>query len=192
MIRTIAERKWIRRQQFHVSVNFHRNWGSYLSARSDETEYGGGRDVFHQTGTSGCFMNGAPYRLIAHVDVDVCAGLTWEQVGSRFGIRGAPPFRNISVAAVWRSRCPPLAGESMLALMGSDRQTDLGQAVAQIRPGILECRGDRERVGEPERGRDSTRRSTFATAQQPCVRRTRPGVDELRRCLLTDRSGIRH
>src|SRR5262244_2035186 len=32
-------------------------------------------------------------------------------------------------------------------------------------PGIFECRGDGEWVGQPERGRDSARRSTFATAQ---------------------------
>ena len=48
---------------------------------------------------------------------------------------------------------------------GSDRQTSRGQAAAETHPGILECWGDGERVGQPERGRDSARRSTFATAQ---------------------------
>ena len=57
---------------------------------------------------------------------------------------------------------------------GSDRQTGRGQAAAENNPGILECRGDGERVGQPERGRDSARRSTFATAEQPRARRTRP------------------
>jgi hypothetical protein len=47
----------------------------------------------------------------------------------------------------------------------SDRQTGRGQAAAEAHPGIPECRGDGERVGQPERGRDSTRRSAFATAQ---------------------------
>src|SRR5262249_47345380 len=41
---------------------------------------------------------------------------------------------------------------------------------------ILECWGDGERVGQPERGRDSTRRSAFATAQPSRARRIRPGV----------------
>jgi RNA-directed DNA polymerase len=48
---------------------------------------------------------------------------------------------------------------------GSDRQTGRGQAAAETHPGILECWGDGERVGQPERGRDSARRSTFATAE---------------------------
>ena len=47
-------------------------------------------DALYQAGTSGSFMNGAPYCLIAHVDVDICVGLAGKQVGSRFGIRGAP------------------------------------------------------------------------------------------------------
>src|ERR1039458_6542391 len=59
---------------------------------------------------------------------------------------------------------------------GSDRQAGRGQAAVEAHPGILECRGDGERVGQPERGRDSTRRSSFATAQQPRAQRIRPGV----------------
>src|SRR2546427_13251705 len=43
-------------------------------------------------------------------------------------------------------------------------------------PGILECRGDGERAGQSQRGRDSARRSTFAPAEQHRARRTRPGV----------------
>ena len=48
---------------------------------------------------------------------------------------------------------------------GSYRQAGRGQAAAETHPGILECRGYGERVGQPKRGRDSTRRSAFATAQ---------------------------
>jgi RNA-directed DNA polymerase len=48
--------------------------------------------------------------------------------------------------------------------------------MGQIAKRVEECRGDGERVGQPERGRDSARWSTFATAQQPRARRTRPGV----------------
>src|SRR6516162_4967526 len=59
---------------------------------------------------------------------------------------------------------------------GSDRQTDRGPAAVEAHPGILKCRGDGERVGQPERGGDPARRSAFATAQQPRTRRTRPGV----------------
>jgi NAD(P)-dependent dehydrogenase (short-subunit alcohol dehydrogenase family) len=36
------------------------------------------------------------------------------------------------------------------------------QAAAETHPGILECWGDGERVGQSERGRDSARRSPFA------------------------------
>jgi RNA-directed DNA polymerase len=48
---------------------------------------------------------------------------------------------------------------------GSDRQAGRGQAAAEAHPGILKCWGDGERVGQSERGRDSARRSTFATAE---------------------------
>src|ERR1700687_1084731 len=58
---------------------------------------------------------------------------------------------------------------------GSDRQTGRGQAAVEAHSGILECRSDGERVGQPERGGDPTRGTTFATAQQPRARRTRPG-----------------
>jgi RNA-directed DNA polymerase len=50
-------------------------------------------------------------------------------------------------------------------LMGQIAQTGRGQAAAETHPGILECRGDGERVGQPERRRDSARRSPFATAE---------------------------
>ena len=57
---------------------------------------------------------------------------------------------------------------------GSDRQTGRGPAATETHPGILEYRGDGKRVGQPERGRDSARGTTFATAQQLRARRTRP------------------
>jgi hypothetical protein len=59
---------------------------------------------------------------------------------------------------------------------GSDCQTDTGQTAIETHPGVSERWGDGERTGEPQCGRDSTRRTSFALAQQPCARRTRPGV----------------
>src|SRR5262249_49685 len=47
-------------------------------------------------------------------------------------------------------------------LIGPDRQPGRGQAAVETHPGILECRGNGERVGQPERGRNSARRSSFA------------------------------
>jgi RNA-directed DNA polymerase len=46
-----------------------------------------------------------------------------------------------------------------------DRQAHRGQTAVEAHPGILECRGDGERAGQPERGRNSARRSAFATAK---------------------------
>ena len=47
-------------------------------------------------------------------------------------------------------------------LMGQDpRQTGRGQAAAETHPGILECWGDGERVGQPKRGRDSRKEVPF-------------------------------
>jgi hypothetical protein len=40
---------------------------------------------------------------------------------------------------------------------GTDRQPDRGQAAAEAHPGIPECRGDGERGGRPQRGRDPAR-----------------------------------
>ncbi len=57
---------------------------------------------------------------------------------------------------------------------GPDRQAHRGQAAVEAHPGIPECRGDGERAGQPERGRDSARRTAFATVEQPRTRRTRP------------------
>src|SRR5262249_61322486 len=47
---------------------------------------------------------------------------------------------------------------------GPDRQPHRRQAAAETPPGIPECRGDGERTGQPERGRDPARRTAFATA----------------------------
>src|SRR2546430_7822470 len=55
-------------------------------------------------------------------------------------------------------------------LMGPDRQARRGQTAAETHPGIPECRGDGERAGQPERGRDSARGSSFATAKQSPAR----------------------
>jgi two-component system, OmpR family, alkaline phosphatase synthesis response regulator PhoP len=57
---------------------------------------------------------------------------------------------------------------------GSDRKTSRGQTAVETHPGIPECWGDGERTGQPERGRHSTRRSTFSAVVQPRARRTRP------------------
>src|SRR6266852_3538132 len=59
---------------------------------------------------------------------------------------------------------------------GSNRKAGRGQAAAETHPGIPERRGDGERAGQPQRGRDSARGATFASAQQPRARRTRPRV----------------
>src|SRR6267143_1561046 len=48
---------------------------------------------------------------------------------------------------------------------GPDRQARRGQAAVEARPGIPECRGDGERTGQPQRGRNSARRPSFATAK---------------------------
>src|SRR5216683_137032 len=48
---------------------------------------------------------------------------------------------------------------------GPNRQARRGQAAVEAYPGIPECRGDGERTGQPQRGRNSARRSAFATAQ---------------------------
>jgi hypothetical protein len=53
---------------------------------------------------------------------------------------------------------------------GAGRQARGRQAAAETHPGVLECWGDGERVGQPKRGRDPTGRSTFATAQQSRAR----------------------
>ena len=61
-------------------------------------------------------------------------------------------------------------------LMGQVAKRVEDKRLSKTHPGILECRGDGERVGRSERGGDSARRSTFATAKQSRARRTRPGV----------------
>src|SRR5215469_3495627 len=48
---------------------------------------------------------------------------------------------------------------------GPDRQTRRGQAAAEAHPGISQRRGDGEWIGQSERGRNSARRTAFATAQ---------------------------
>src|SRR5207237_8202829 len=48
---------------------------------------------------------------------------------------------------------------------GADRETCRGQAAVKTHPGVLERRGDGERVSQSKRGRDSARGPTFATAQ---------------------------
>jgi len=57
---------------------------------------------------------------------------------------------------------------------GADRQKDRGQTAAETHSGIPKCRSDGERVSQPQRGRDPARGTTFASAQQPRARRTRP------------------
>src|SRR5258708_13428192 len=46
---------------------------------------------------------------------------------------------------------------------GPNCQTDRGQPAVEAHPGISECRGDGERPGQSERGRNSARRTAFAT-----------------------------
>ena len=75
---------------------------------------------------------------------------------------------------------------------GADRQTGRGQAAVETHPGILECRGDGERVGQSERGRDSARRTTFAPAEQPRARRTRPGAGAARPSLCSICGRLQH
>jgi hypothetical protein len=41
----------------------------------------------------------------------------------------------------------------------------IAKAVVEAHSGIPECRGDGERTGQPERGRNSARRTSFATAE---------------------------
>jgi RNA-directed DNA polymerase len=48
---------------------------------------------------------------------------------------------------------------------GPNRQAHRGQAAVETHPGLPECRSDGERAGQPERGRNSARRTAFATAQ---------------------------
>ena len=48
---------------------------------------------------------------------------------------------------------------------GPDRQTHRRQAAAETHRGVSECRGDRERTSQPERGRNSTRRTSFVTVE---------------------------
>src|SRR5271169_1212965 len=48
---------------------------------------------------------------------------------------------------------------------GPNRQARRGQTAVEAHPGISECRGDGERTGQPQRGRNSARRSAFATAK---------------------------
>src|SRR5436853_202005 len=48
---------------------------------------------------------------------------------------------------------------------GADRETCRGQTAVKTHPGVLERRGDGERVSQSKRGRDSARGPTFATAQ---------------------------
>jgi hypothetical protein len=45
-----------------------------------------------------------------------------------------------------------------------DRQARRGQAAVEAHPGIPQCRSDGERTGQPQRGRNSARRTAFATA----------------------------
>lgn len=59
-------------------------------------------------------------------------------------------------------------------LMGAGRQTSRGQAAVEAHPVVLERRGDGEWTGQPKCGRNSARRSAFATVVQPRARRTRP------------------
>src|SRR6266478_4299929 len=48
---------------------------------------------------------------------------------------------------------------------GPNRQARRGQTAVEAHPGIPECRGDGERTGQPQRGRNSARRSAFTTAK---------------------------
>ena len=80
------------------------------------------------------------------------------------GITEGPLFRPIdrfgrmaSIRLVCRG---VLRSSQSRQIDGSDRQTGRGQAAVETHPGILECRGDGERVGRPERGRDSARGTT--------------------------------
>ena len=49
-------------------------------------------------------------------------------------------------------------------LMGQIAKRVEDKRLLKTHPGILECRGDGERTGQPQRGRDSARRPAFATA----------------------------
>src|SRR4029453_3185455 len=69
-----------------------------------------------------------------------------------------------------------LRSSSSRQIDGTDRQTSRRQAAVEAHPGVLERRGDGERVGQSQRGRDPARRPSFAPAQQSRARRTRPGT----------------
>ena len=56
---------------------------------------------------------------------------------------------------------------------GPHRATGRGPAAAEAHSGVPERRGDGERAGRPQRGRDAARRSVVTPAQQPRARRSR-------------------
>src|ERR1700751_5797031 len=58
---------------------------------------------------------------------------------------------------------------------GPNCQTRRGQAAVEAHPGIPECRGDGERTGQPERGRNSARRTDYSPYAKGNLRRLAVG-----------------
>src|ERR1035438_10217530 len=98
--------------------------------------------------------------LAAHVDIAI---IGVAQVTVAASLQLTVEFVEHKVRQQWRK----------WASLGSALHAWADQSVLH-HPGIQECQGDGERIGQPKRGGHSPRRPTFATAVEPCARRTRP------------------